>query len=108
LDTLDAKWGTKDGQKAADDVKKIVQKYKTLFSTATPSAKSKKGRDGNTRDSSNVSTNPYQDPKKAADDLLTSILNIATSTKLQQNDHNTGYLTQEGHNEKAVQRQLPT
>lgn len=82
LDTLDAKWGTKDGQKAADEVKKIVPKYKSLFSTATPSAKSKKGPDGNTRDSSNVSTNPYQDPKKAADDLLTSILNIANQHKV--------------------------
>jgi hypothetical protein len=81
LETLDAKWGTKDGQKAADEVKKIVPKYQQMISSAKPSAKSKKGPDGNTRDSSNVSTNPYQDQKKAADALLKSILAVANQHK---------------------------
>ena len=82
LDTLDAKWGTKDGQKAADEVKTIVAKYKTLVAGATPSAKSKKGPDGNTRDGANVSTNPYQDQKKLATDLLSSMLALASSHKV--------------------------
>ena len=82
LDTLDAKWGSKDGQKAADDVKTIVSKYKTLFANATPLAKSKKGPDGNTRDGANVSTSPYQDHKKAAGDLLNSILAVANQHKI--------------------------
>lgn len=77
LDALDAKWGSKDGQKAADDIKKIVGQYKALINNAQPSQKSKKGPDGNVRDSANQSTNPYQDQKKLAGDLLTDMLNLA-------------------------------
>jgi len=77
LDTLGAKWGTKDGLKAAGDVKTIVGKYKTLINNAQPSAKSKKGPDGNTRDSSNKSTNPYQDQKKEAGGILDEMTHFA-------------------------------
>ena len=78
LDTLDAKWGTADGQKAAADIKKIVVQYKNLINNAQPSAKSKKGPDGNTRDSSNKSTNPYQDQKQLASAILNNIDKLAS------------------------------
>lgn len=77
LETLDAKWGTKDGQKAADDIKKIVVQYKNLINNATPSEKSKKGPDGNRRDDANKSTSPYQDQKQLAATILTHIDSLA-------------------------------
>lgn len=84
LDTLAVKWGTKDGQKAADEIKTVVSKYKNLINGAQPSAKSKKGPDGNTRDTANKSTSPYQDQKAAAGTLLSEMLNLANQHKVMQ------------------------
>jgi hypothetical protein len=68
LETLENKWGTDAGQKAADDIKVIVGKYKKIVNDAKP--KKSEFREVSSK-------TPYHDQKVKALDILHKIEVVA-------------------------------
>lgn len=81
LDTLDAKWGTSDGQKAADKLKTIVKQYTQILDNVKPLK-----TDDGMQDKRPAVKGPELQVKTGKE-ILTSINNLAASHKLAKTAH---------------------
>lgn len=76
METLSKKWGTNDGQKAADKVKKVVADYRKLLAKVTTPGETKYAVPGLRPDQA------WAGPKKIAEGILKDMIDLANKHKV--------------------------